>query len=605
MLRRTTYLCYLLFLTFSLLLPTSTYAATHAPGVAHPSQASADFPVVDPLYIYNQLSYLTTNFQRREAGYVTNQGHDRLAAYWTQEMVKNLQGFGPQVRRDNFPIHGWRERLATSPAFNMEVSVPGITHPEQEVILACHYDGKADSTQSAFDDTSGCAYELGVGKAMGDYWRSHQVYPVRTVRFVIFDAEEQGLFGSFHYLNSTINGDLQNVVAMFNEEQSGINYPARYLGKLSNPFMPDYIDVTPLQDNAAYPGRIHLTPTQREHVIRFRALWQQAIPAVFAQFQAIGYSSLFYYNNKNQNTSQPIFSADQQNNMHIQDDPSSNSDQVPFIYAGLPVVTLTGDQTYYDPNPPPWAYPYDLPIDTLQLMDTYVNGTTRPASALALGLALPAMLTTWMLNQPDMLGQAAADGNPIAAISDIGQTQVGQSISLDAKASFDPTNSSNPLTYAWNFGDGTTANGVSVSHTYNTTGNYTLTLTVTSPGGKRSISKTINAGTTPNIYSNPYSPLGGTNQPNPAVAIPVPDDNLPEQPPLGPPMLTPTLTTPTSAPATATTAVPPTPTTIPLQQPTNTKGSSLPFLMIGIGIGALALVVMILIIVRMLNRRGI
>src|SRR5258707_15851241 len=107
-------------------------------------------------------------------------------------------------------------------------------------------------------------------------------------------------------------------------------------------------------------------------------------------------------------------------------------------------------------------------MNTFQRMDTYVTGPTPPASALALGLSLPAMLTTWMLNQPDMLGQAAADGNPIAAISDIDQTQVGQRISLDAKASFDPTNSSNPLTYAWNFGDGTTSNGVSVSHTYNT-----------------------------------------------------------------------------------------------------------------------------------------
>src|SRR5258708_39235557 len=145
----------------------------------------------------------------------------------------------------------------------MEVSVRGIPHAEQEVILGCHYDGKADSTQSAFDDTSGCAYELGVGKAMGDYWRSHQVYPVRTVRFVIFDAEEQGLFGSFHYLNSTINGDLQNVVAMFNEEQSGINYPAPYLATLSNPFIPHYINVPPFQDNPPYPARITFTPTQR------------------------------------------------------------------------------------------------------------------------------------------------------------------------------------------------------------------------------------------------------------------------------------------------------------------------------------------------------
>ncbi len=292
MLRRVRYSCFLLLFTLSFLLPVCTSAALRPPFNAYQPSALADFPVVDPTYIYNQLVYTTTNFQRREAGFVSNQGHDQFAAYWTQEMVKNLLGFGPQMRRDAFPIQGWRERAAILPAFNMEVTVPGVTHPEQEVVLGCHYDGKANSTQSAYDDTSGCAYELGVGKAMGDYWHSHNVYPARTVRFVIFDAEEQGLFGSFHYLNSTINGDLSNVIAMFNEEQSGINYPARYLGKLSNPFLPDYIDVTPLQNTAAYPGRVHLTPTQRERVIRFRSLWQQAISAVFAQLQAVGYQTL-------------------------------------------------------------------------------------------------------------------------------------------------------------------------------------------------------------------------------------------------------------------------------------------------------------------------
>ncbi|HEV2582050.1 MAG TPA: M28 family peptidase, partial [Ktedonobacteraceae bacterium] len=518
--------------------------------------AGLDFPVPDPLYIYDQFSYVTSHFQRREAGYTANGGHDQFAAYWAQEMATNLAGFGAQIKRDPFPIHGWRERSAVLPAFNMEVTVPGLTHPEQEIIVGCHYDGKADSTESAFDDTSGCAYELGVGKAMGDYWRSQHVYPARTVRFVIFDAEEQGLFGSFHYLDSTINGDLPNVVAMFNEEQSGINYPARFLGRAANPFMPDYIDVTPLQDNAAYPGRIHLTPTQRANVIRFRALWQQAIPAVFAQFQAVGYQSLDYYDSNNQNLSQPIFTPGQQNNMHIQDDPSSNSDQVPFIYAGLPVVTVTGDQTYYDPNPPVWAYPYDLPEDTLSLMNTYTSGTTRPSPALALALTLPAMLTTWMLNQPDMLGQASADGNPIAAISDIGQSVAGQTIALDAKASYDPTNPGSTLTYAWNFGDGVTVTGVSVNHTYLRPGSYMLSLTVTSPDGRRTISKSITVGTAPVYYSNPYSPLGGTNRPNPAVTIPSPNNSLPAQPPLNPPMITAQTPTVTAEPTTSALATP-------------------------------------------------
>src|SRR6266571_5957753 len=51
---------------------------------------------------------------------------------------------------------------------------------------------------------------------------------------------------------------------------------------------------------------------------------------------------------------------------------------------------------------------------------------------------------------------------------------VGQSFSLDAKASFDPTGSGNALTYTWDFGDGTTDNGLTVNHTYRTTGNYTF-----------------------------------------------------------------------------------------------------------------------------------
>src|SRR6266851_341332 len=545
MFRHVLRICLLLTITVSSFFPLNVSAQTRISNASRNPLVSLDFPVPDPLYIYHQFAYVTSHFQRREAGYSANQGHDQFAAYWTQEMANNLAGFGPQVRRDTFPIHGWRERPATLPAFNMEVTVPGLAHPEQEIIVGCHYDGKANSTESALDDTSGCAYELGVGKAMGDYWRSHHVYPARTVRFVIFDAEEQGLFGSFHYLDSTINGDLPNVLAMFNEEQRGINYPARFLGKISNPFMPDYIDVTPLQDNAAYPGRIHFTPLQRERVVHFRDLWQQAIPAVFAQFQAVGYQSLDYYNSNNQNVSQPIFTPGQQNNVHIQDDPSSNSDQVPFIYAGLPVVTVTGDQSYYDPNPPVWAFPYDLPEDTLALMNTYTCGASRPSPALALALALPAMLTTWMLNQPDMLGQAVADGNPVAAISDIGQTVAGQSIALDAKASFDPSNASNPLGYAWNFGDGVSATGISVNHTYQQVGNYMLTLTVTSPGGKRIISKTINVGSGPNYYSNPYSPLGGINRHNPAVTIATANNNLPAQPFLKPPLLSTPTPTPT------------------------------------------------------------
>jgi hypothetical protein len=548
--------------------------------------ASADFPVVDPLYIYQQLAYLTSHFQRREAGYVANQGHDRFAAYWAQEMAHNLQGFDPQITRDPFFIQGWRGRPASLPAFNVEVSIPGLLHPEQEVIIGCHYDGKANSSESAFDDTSGCAYELGVGQAMGNYWRDHHLYPARTIRFVIFDAEEQGLFGSFHYLNSTISGDLGNVTAMFNEEQSGINYPARYLARLANPFMPDYIDVTPLQDNAAYPGRIHLTALQRQDVLRFRQLWSQAIPAVFAQFRAEGYTSLDFYDTQRQNSPQPIFSDSQQGNIHIQDDPSSNSDQVPFIYAGLPVATVTGDQSYYDPQPPVWAYPYDLPEDTLALMNTYTGGSSRMSPALALALALPAMFTTWMLNQSAVGGSVPADGNPLALIGDIGQAVADQPLVFTA-GGFDPSQSA--LSYSWSLGDGTTASGPSIQHIYRSPGTYTLVLSVASASGRRVVQKILHVGTAPVIYSNPYSPLRGENIPNPAVKIPASDSSLPPQPPLAAPFAqfaAATTPTPFARPATPTSVAT---QTLPARLQQTVPPSSLPLWPLILGLLGLAL----------------
>src|SRR5438270_6684217 len=145
---------------------------------------------------------------------------------------------------------------------------------------------------------------------MATFWKTHHLYPARTLRFVIFDAEESGLNGSFYYVDNTINGDLKNVIAMINEEQNGIAYPLRYLGKLSNPVLPFYIFTSPLQNNNSYGKRDRLTQQQRNNITLFNALMQEAISAVFTQFRAMGYQMLSYHNDNHQDVLEPIFTPD-------------------------------------------------------------------------------------------------------------------------------------------------------------------------------------------------------------------------------------------------------------------------------------------------------
>jgi PKD repeat protein len=65
------------------------------------------------------------------------------------------------------------------------------------------------------------------------------------------------------------------------------------------------------------------------------------------------------------------------------------------------------------------------------------------------------------------------------------------SLTVGSSVSFSDTSTGNPTAWAWTFGDGGTSNtGPNVAHAYNTAGTYSVSLTVTGPGGTNSITKT-------------------------------------------------------------------------------------------------------------------
>ncbi len=482
-----------------------------------PPPATTAFPAVDPNYLYAQLDYMTSHFWRRESGYDTNlqpgtNGSAELASYWAQEMLKNLQGFGAHALDRPFNGNGWKNRPAQFPGHNVEITIPGALHPDKVIIIGTHYDGMADTTQSAYDDTSGCAAELAAARALAQYWSANHAYPALTLRFIIFDAEEQGSIGAYDYINSIANGDLSNIVAMIDEEQMGINYPVRFLGQDANG--PLALDIMPT--TGITPGKTLLMN-----------LVQQMVAPVMQEMRALGYTTLAYHGQGNQEVNEPIFTPDQARYLPIapMNIAAPASDDVPFGFANIPNLTI-GDYNLVptaqqpkatDPNlPQQYIFPNDTPWDTLQLMNGYASSATDPALALKLALALPPMLTDWLLTNPDLGGLVLASSRPagpVAAFDDIGSTQPGQSLTLDAQATFDPASAQSQFTYHWDFGDGQQADGITVQHTYASEGSYTLALKVSDQAGSCQMSKQIQVTSSPPNYSNgssQYVPASGS-----------------------------------------------------------------------------------------------
>jgi hypothetical protein len=371
---------------------------------------------------------------------------------------------------------------------------------------------------------------------MAAFWRAHHVYPARTLRFVLFDAEEQGLFGSYEYVNKVARNNVADMTMMINEEQNGIAYPLRYLGKSSNPLMPLFAFLSPLSANRVYQS-YSVTPRQLAGLRQLRTLVGRAVSAAFARYRAMGYQMLTYHDLAGADVWRPVFMPAQTGNVRVASDTLGSSDQVPFTQAGVRSATFVGNATYYQRRPPAGSYPYDQPQDTIALMNVFADGGSAASHALALALGLPGLLTTWLLSQPGILGQAAADGRPVAAIGDTGVVRPGQQTAFTAAASFVPGQPGiKPanLHYTWDFGDGHLATGRTVHHAYRLAGTYRLRLLVRAGSGRpRVISKRLVVGPQKSFGNVYASALSGATNPiavavakglpphNPAVRLPV------------------------------------------------------------------------------------
>lgn len=178
-------------------------------------------PNVSAQGVYDVLKKFSTSFPKRNLG---NDAHKKARDFLAGEM----EAAGLEVIRQEFDITN--SPLATPTGANTKYkgeNIIGIkwgTERDRWVVVGSHYDVTDGAVYGAYDDGSGTIMTLELAKAFAT------VNTTRTLAFIPFDAEEQGLVGSEFFVKSVQEGTFQypnvTVEAMIDLDMIGINWPA-------------------------------------------------------------------------------------------------------------------------------------------------------------------------------------------------------------------------------------------------------------------------------------------------------------------------------------------------------------------------------------------
>lgn len=131
--------------------------------------------------------------------------NSKVASGWPIELVVNA---------DNRLIEG------PIPVYNTIAEIPGVKHPEQVVIVSAHLDSwNGPGSEGTVDNGTGTVVTLEAARIL----MAAKAKPDRTIRFILWTGEEQGLLGSRAYAEAFRDDLLANCSAVFVDD-GGTNY---------------------------------------------------------------------------------------------------------------------------------------------------------------------------------------------------------------------------------------------------------------------------------------------------------------------------------------------------------------------------------------------
>lgn len=106
------------------------------------------------------------------------------------------------------------------PVFNTIAEIPGTEWPEQVVIISGHLDSwDGPGSKATQDNGTGSAVTLEAARIL----MAVGAKPKRTIRFILWSGEEQGLLGSREYVENLSDEEKANISAVFVDD-GGTNY---------------------------------------------------------------------------------------------------------------------------------------------------------------------------------------------------------------------------------------------------------------------------------------------------------------------------------------------------------------------------------------------
>ncbi|MGH2711265.1 MAG: M28 family peptidase [Actinomycetota bacterium] len=440
--------------------------------------------------------------------------------YYEHSMETLLADFGGTVHRYPFVspgagrggVPGGSPGASGGQAYNIAAVVPGADHPEETVIVGAHYDVTDTAPAPAWDSAEGHAEIMRMAYIMSDYWRKTGTRPSATIKFMPWDSEESGTFGSIDYVANNIPPDEEDQVrAYFNVDPCAGAYPAYKDG--------NFAQRTPEVLQLANPANFNDQPEVKTRIETFNTKAETVVDEVFEYLDdslttPTGEEPIFVSDAEataGNDGTQPVSSSDRGNIVTALGGLAIfGSDYSNFEAIGVPIFNLFPD--YFGPH----ADGSPGSAEGITILHTNNDNLTRInrlTSALASPLPLPdptgmfasegwakgqemcAQVEAWGMLQPDNAGAQTSNTDPVAYFEALpNETLVNQAVSFDAAGSYQYSNTTtralqpeSALTYEWDFGDGATGTGKNTTHAYDAIGKYTATLTVRGAGGTQDV----------------------------------------------------------------------------------------------------------------------